>query len=128
MTIADETRIRRPDPLSPTQLQALELLLQGHSISQTARQLGVHRSTIHEWCRHPQFAGARERYQTDVLERLHSLADPSLALLERILSSDQASESGRIRAALAVLRSVENTPPPQSVSPHRQPRSQAAGH
>jgi transposase-like protein len=127
MNIADETRIRRPDPLSPAQLQALELLLQGHSISQTARQLGVHRSTIHDWCHHPQFAGARHRYHTDVLERLHSLADPSLALLEQILSSDQASESGRIRAALAVLRSVEKTPPPQAVHPHRQPRSQAAG-
>lgn len=126
MNIADETRIRRPDPLSPIQLQALDLLCQGHSISQTARQIGVHRSTIHDWCHHPQFAGARDRYQSDVLERLHSLADPSLALLEQILSSEQASESGRIRAALAVLRSVEKTPPAQAIHPQRQPRTKSA--
>ena len=39
--IPDETRIRRPEPLAPVPLQALQLLFQGYSISQAARQSGV---------------------------------------------------------------------------------------
>lgn len=35
--------------------QALDLVLQGLSKSAIARQLGVHRNTINNWCAHPKF-------------------------------------------------------------------------
>lgn len=102
--------------LSPLQLKALDHLLQGKTIAETARQLNVGRTTLHEWGRsHPAFIAAfqeaRQRQQEAVLDRYHALATPSLQLLESIITDESQPQKVRLRAALAVLKSVETNGP-----------------
>lgn len=110
--------------LSPIQIQALDLLLQGLTITDTARQLNINRCTIHEWSRTNHsfiaaFHAARQRHQHDVLDRYHSLAAPALQLLESILTNQEASASIRLRAALAVLKSIETNGPAIPFTPQQ---------
>jgi len=126
-------------PLSPTQIQALDLMLQGVTITEIAQQLGIGRSTIHEWCCKNSlfisaFHAARQRHQADVLDRVHALAAPSLNLLNELLQDPNVSDSVRLRAALAVLKSVEINGPVYPFTPAQEAqlnaviRPEAAAH
>lgn len=111
--------------LSPVQVQALDLLLQGLTITEAARQLNINRCTIHEWSRNHSafisaFHAARQRHQADVLDRFHTLAAPALQLLEGILTNQDAPDSIRLRAALAVLKSIETNGPAMPFTPRQE--------
>jgi hypothetical protein len=65
--------------LSPNQAQVLQLIAEGLSISDAARQAGVSRSTVYYWTRtHPDFYSAikasRQRAVDSVLDEVHALA------------------------------------------------------
>ena len=72
--------------LSPLQLKALDLLLQGATITETAQQLNIGRTTIHHWARTSAafiavYQEVRQRHQEDVLDRYHALATPLCSYL-----------------------------------------------
>jgi hypothetical protein len=102
--------------LSPLQLQALDLLLQGVTITETAQQLEISRYTIHHWARNiPAFIAVfqecRQRHQEDVMDRYHALAAPSVKLLQNLIEAENKPDSIRLRAALAVMKSIETGGP-----------------
>ena len=112
-------------PLTPIQVQTLDLLLQGNTITDTARQLQIDRSNIHHWIsHHPAFTvayqAARQRHQEDVLDRYHTLAAPALQLLETTMNNADLSPHFRLRAALAILRSVAAHGPAIPFTPAQQ--------
>lgn len=101
------------DQLTAPQLQALGLILQGLTLAETAARLGLNRSTVHRWanrnvhfmrCLH---AGRRRRHFAEVTDRVRSLFHPSIDQLQTILSGQDAPAPVRLRAALAVLKLME---------------------
>ena len=54
-------------PVPPKQVQALELLAVGCSVTQVAESLEVHRSTIHRWLNTPEFIQELEVYEQEII-------------------------------------------------------------
>ncbi len=103
--------VRHNSTLSSQQSQVIAALLSGASVSAAAELAGVHRSTVHNWrlC-DPLFAQelarARECHASEVRSQLEALASDALSTLRGILTSTRVSDSVRLKAALAVLRSM----------------------
>lgn len=96
------------DTLTPQQDAALEALLSGLSVTVTAERVGVHRSTIHEWRKQPEFIAAFNRGRQEQVQafagRLSGLSDKAFQTLE------QALDSGDVKAATFVLRELARMP------------------
>ena len=93
------------------QLEVLKALSSGLSTSATAAAIGIHRTTIHHWCRTiPEFRDALEAAKQAridaVRDEMYALAAPSLAILKHTLQDESASPSLRIRTALAIIKFV----------------------
>lgn len=91
------------DELSPVQVQAIELLISGTSVTSTAEQIDTSRSTVHRWLREDfTFRAALNRAKRLLVEefetRLLSLAEAAVRTVE------DAVAAGDMRAALAVLK------------------------
>ncbi len=107
-----------PDPtLTPGQHHILALLAEGHSISQAAESVGVHRNTVRDWRRSvPAFAREMEfavREQALVWQQ-HSveLAPRAAQVLSETLENPDISPALQLRAALAILKMASTTAPP----------------
>lgn len=90
------------DSLTSKQERAIDALLQGETLSQTAQTVGVDRSTIHRWSAQPEFAASLNR-------RRLAMRDASMSRLQRlqelsIETMEGAIKQGNEQAALAVLR------------------------
>ena len=88
------------DTLTPIQIQVLQSLVAGLSISAAAREAGVHRTTVHLWTRTlPDFARAlltlRQQRADRVMDEL----------------GDLASASVRLKAAIEIVKLVESQRP-----------------
>ena len=88
------------DTLTPIQIQVLQSLVAGLSISASAREAGVHRTTVHLWTRTlPHFARAlltlRQQRADRVMDEL----------------GDLASASVRLKAAIEIVKLVESQRP-----------------
>ena len=58
--------------LSPAQTQVIVALAQGRTVSDAARDAGIHRSTIYNWFRHqPTFQAAFEDARREYVETVH---------------------------------------------------------
>jgi transposase-like protein len=91
--------------LAVEQQAALELLVTGKSITDTARAAGVARSTIYHWLRHdPVFQAAYNQWHDQLEEgcrsRLMTLTDKATDAIEKAL------ENGDARAALQLLKGM----------------------
>ena len=91
--------------LAVEQQAALELLVTGKSITETARAAGVARSTIYHWLRHdPVFQAAYNQWHDQLEEgcrsRLMTLTDKATDAIEKAL------ENGDARAALQLLKGM----------------------
>jgi transposase-like protein len=99
-------KVQEPTGRLGTQQQtALELMVTGKSITQTAREAGVARSTIYEWLRHdPVFQAAYNQWHDQLEEgcrsRLLTLTDKATDAIEKAL------ENGDARAALQLLKGM----------------------
>ena len=89
------------ESLTMQQIKALELLLQGQSISATARQTGLHRSTIHNWCQQEPFHQALHQSHHQLRATLEHTA---LAALTEVLEDPQTPAAVKVRASLGLLR------------------------
>ena len=91
--------------LTPEQINALERLLVGETVTATAKAVGIDRSTLHRWLRKDfEFQAAFNRRKREIAEavqvRLLSVADKAAAVV------GNAVEHGNLNAALAVLRGM----------------------
>ena len=104
------------DTLTPIQIQVLQSLVAGLSISAAAREAGVHRTSVHLWTRTlPDFARAlltlRQQRADRVMDELGDLADLAINTFRQILSDENASASVRLRAAIEIAKLVESQRP-----------------
>jgi uncharacterized protein YkwD len=88
------------------------MLISGESVAQTARAVGLSRSTLFRWLKSdPDFQAAYNQWQTDLEQscrsRLLTLTDKAAGAVE------QALEAGDARTALQLLKGMGLiTPPP----------------
>jgi hypothetical protein len=86
-TNPDKTR-----QLSIEQMKAIELLAQGQSVNTVAQSVGVSSQTIYDWRHDPLFIAElnhqRSRLWSEAQERLRSLANEAIDVLEDQLASD----------------------------------------
>jgi transposase-like protein len=109
--------------LTPIQSQVLAGLLSGASVAAVARGHHIHGSTIYAWRTDlPAFrfalASARSRQKAILYDSAQELAARAFETLNTLLAS--ASETVRLRAAEAVLRTVDPlsaAEPPPGVNP-----------
>lgn len=115
-------------PLSPTQTQALQLLVAGKTNGQAAKACGVRPETVGRWRKLPQFQdaiqSANDPSLTDQDTNLIFLKWKAFDTLSTLLESDD--ESVRLKAAAEVYK-VWGTHLPRYSGPHAEPQSQEAG-
>ncbi|MBL8175301.1 MAG: SEC-C domain-containing protein [Bryobacterales bacterium] len=96
---------------TPRQADVLEALASGLSVTAAADAAGVHRTTVHHWCRTiPDFRFALEALKQaridTIRDGMNELVAPSLAILKNVVLDESASPALRIRTALAVIKFV----------------------
>ena len=98
--------------LPPEQVQAVELLLLGESVTDTVRKLRIDRKTLYRWRQSPHFRAEFNRRQAEAMEargqRLRSLSEKAIGVIERHL------DEGSLKAATALLKLVAAMPPPDT--------------
>ncbi|MBL8233393.1 MAG: SEC-C domain-containing protein [Bryobacterales bacterium] len=95
--------------LKPIHMQVLHALAAGVSVTEAAAAAGVHRTTVHHWCRcHPKFAAtlrnARYERMSRVQEDLDTLTPSAIQVMRETLNDPQLPPSLRLRAALSVVK------------------------
>ena len=94
--------------LSAKQISVINTLIAGSSVTDAAKAAGVDRSTVHRWFNSDaQFVAEHNQQRSELVqaqrEKLRSLSDKALELIEKLLNDGEASGSLRLRAALAIL-------------------------
>ena len=94
--------------LTPLQAGAAIALGFGLNLSAVAAEFKVHRSTIHNWMKNPEFLKAAQtcqaEFETQFRTQLAMLTRSALETLQEILTGSEASPAVRLKAALAVLK------------------------
>ena len=110
--------------LRPVEAQVLAALAGGKTISQAARDAGIHRSTIHNWIQqNPAFTVALQqntsRRNGIIVDHLFDLIDPALDTLRELLTAPGISDAVRLRALRLVLDCAKSqtTAPPEPAAP-----------
>jgi AcrR family transcriptional regulator len=96
-------------PLSPAQARVIAALAQGRTITDAARDVGIHRTTIHHWFRtEPIFETAVQEAQREYVETLQDgmrdLAARDVETLRNLLDDPKTPPAVRLRTALAILQ------------------------
>jgi len=95
-------------PLTPIQAGAAIALGFGLNHSAVAAEFDIHRSTIHNWMKLPEFAlavqTAQAEFETQFRAELAMLTRRALETVHEILNNPDASPAVRLKAALAVLK------------------------
>ena len=93
--------------LSAEKVRAIHLLVAGHTIPETANQVGVRRETIWRWTKTPAFAEAVAAGRMEILEqvgqRLVYASCYAVDVLCELMKDRNASAGDRLKAAVAVL-------------------------
>jgi AcrR family transcriptional regulator len=95
--------------LSPAQAHVIAALAQGRTITDAARDAGIHRTTIHHWFRtEPIFETAVQEAQREYVETLQDgmrdLAARAVETLRNLLDDPKTPPAVRLRTALAILQ------------------------
>jgi hypothetical protein len=103
---------------TPQQITALDALVNGATITEAAAQAGVHRNTIGNWRRETTYfeiALTEALYDRALLyrEKAEAMADLAFDTIRTILADPKASPSVRLRAALAIVNTLQTQPDPQ---------------
>jgi DNA-binding CsgD family transcriptional regulator len=107
LRVADEPEVH----LSEKQMQGLDLLAAGISVSETARQIGAARATVSRWLnRDVDFYTTLNLMRSEIHkshgDRLRVLATRAYDVLEELMGQD-APPDVRLRAALAVTEKAK---------------------
>lgn len=101
-----------PNPLETTtlssvQIHAVALLAAGNSITSSAQHAGVHRATLYNWLKLPDFRAALDEARRDYVAfmhaRLREIAELAVDTIRHSLTNPEVSASVKLRAAIAVL-------------------------
>ena len=100
------------DTLTPIQVQVLQSLVAGLSVTAAAKEAGIHRTTVHLWTRTlPDFARAyltlRQQRADRLVDELGDLAGLAINTFRQLLSDESASASVRLKAAMEIVKLVE---------------------
>ena len=100
------------DTLTPIQVQVLQSLVAGLSVTAAAKEAGIHRTTVHLWTRTlPDFARAyltlRQQRADRLSDELGDLADLAINTFRQLLGDESASASVRLKAAMEIVKIVE---------------------
>ena len=106
------------DTLTPIQVQVLQSLVAGLSVTAAAKEAGVHRTPLrtptqgHLWTRTlPDFARAcltlRQQRADRLVDELGDLAGLAINTFRQLLSDESASASVRLKAAMQIVKLVE---------------------
>jgi uncharacterized protein YecA (UPF0149 family) len=106
--------------LTATQLQVIEALSTGLSVTAAADAAGLHRTTVHNWVRNiPEFRdtlAAAKQAQIDInRDEMNALAAPAIRILRNVIEDETASPALRVRTALAIIKFV--TTPEKNLTP-----------
>ena len=100
--------VKRSQELSQRQLNAIDLLLQGHGDAQVALQVGVDRTTVFRWRRNARFVKQLEEFRELLWRqsqaRLEALLEPALDVLQHQIGSEDPKTA--LRAAAVLLRTA----------------------
>ncbi|MBS1824618.1 MAG: SEC-C domain-containing protein [Acidobacteria bacterium] len=110
--------------LTAQQLQVIQALSTGLSVTSAADAAGLHRTTVNHWSRHiPEFrdtlAAAKQAHIDITRDEMNSLARPAIDILRSIIEDESASPALRVRTALAIIKFV--TTPEKPVAPPKEP-------
>jgi hypothetical protein len=93
--------------LSTVQLDAIAFLAAGNSIVAVSHETGVHRATIHNWLKLPEFHQLLDQSRRDHLAHLRSrlgqLAEIAFDTIRHTLTDPAVSPAVKLKAALAVI-------------------------
>jgi hypothetical protein len=108
--------------LSPKQIEVIDALSAGASLSDAADLAAVNCATIAYWRRNfPRFCAALVHAQYDrallARERAYVLSDLAFDTLGKILADPKASPSVRLRAAIFILEKAVSPAPPKPDKP-----------
>src|SRR5208283_466634 len=108
--------------LTPQQLQVVDALSNGATLTDAAAQAGIHRNTIANWRLNSgdfREALAHAHHDRAVLyrDRAIDLADLAFEALRSVLTDPKSSPSVRLRAALFVIEKVATPPQPEKEKP-----------
>jgi transposase-like protein len=108
--------------LTLEQLEVIDALSSGASLTDAAAQAGVHRNTVAYWRRNfPRFqtALAHAQYDRALLfrERAEALVDLAFQTLRDVLTDPKASPSVRLKAATFIIEKAVAPPPPKPDKP-----------
>jgi hypothetical protein len=107
--------------LTPQQLQVINALSIGTTVTLAAQEAGVHRNTINHWRRNSiPFRNALADAQYDralyFREHVEDLMDTAIQTLRDLLVDPQAPPSVRLKAALSVIQTAIAPPEPNRQS------------
>ena len=110
------------DTLTPIQVQVLQSLVAGLSVTAAAKEAGIHRTTVHLWTRTlPDFARAcltlRQQRADRLSDELGDLAGLAINTFRQLLSDEAASASVRLKAAMEIVKLVEAQRPTALADP-----------
>ena len=93
------------------QIEVIEALASGASVTEAANRAGVNRTTIYLWMKasgefETQLALARRECADTMRARLRGLADDAVKIVEQTMTGTEISPAVRLRAALAVFQSL----------------------
>jgi hypothetical protein len=99
--------------LTLPQIKAVAALAAGQTNTAAAEAAGVHRATLHDWRRNPEFlkaiTDARCLAIDALLDELKDLSRLALSVLRNLLTAEGVSHHVRLKAAVAVLNRLEQT-------------------
>jgi len=105
--------------LSPQQIQVIDALSSGVSITDAAAQAGVHRNTVSNWRRNTlpfQHALSHAQYDRALFfrDKAEARVDQACEILDALLADPNTPASVRLKAALYILEKASTPPPPKS--------------
>jgi len=106
---AGETELAAEKPLPAQQQKALELLVMGRSVAETAREVGVGRTTMFRWLKSDaHFQAAYNRWQHEVQSSCHSrllaLTDKAVDVIDMSLTTNDARMAMQLLKGMGMIK------------------------
>ena len=97
--------------LTPKQCQAIGILMEGRTIKDTAKAVGVNEKTVDTWLNLPLFQEQLQLHQQEIIERafrrLARYEESAIDFLASVVDDESAANRDRISAAKEIIKGVE---------------------
>jgi uncharacterized protein with von Willebrand factor type A (vWA) domain len=101
--------------LGPEQQRALELLLEGKSVVEVAKAVGIHRGSLHRWMKHDAvFVAAYNQWHEQMRDGSHSrlmmIAERATGAVEKAIDAGDGRLALRLLEKMGVVKEREMGP------------------